>query len=106
MTFEELQAEAEKQGYILRKRIKPLGKMAKCPLCGKYPKVNRQWGIGDWYVYCPGHLEGPHINTDTYYINTRTGDKVYYPTDTKHDNELKAREAWNEMVNNYKEEET
>ena len=104
MTFEELQAESEKQGYILVKKKKQLGRMTKCPLCGKYPKVHKPSRTGDWYVYCPGHLEGPHINTDSYYIDSVTGNKHVYPTDTRYDNELHAREAWEEMLSNFKEE--
>lgn len=105
MTLEELKAEAERMGYRLVEIQKPLGKMQKCPICGKYPKVRRAFGATeDWYVYCYKHLEGPHVNTSTYYIDS-DGNKRFYRTDTKHDLERMAREAWNEMIlNSLKEE--
>ena len=105
MTFEELKVEAERMGYRLVEIQKPLGKMEKCPLCGKYPKVRRAFGAEeDWYVYCYRHLEGPHVNTSAYYINPHTGNKIFYRTDTKHDLERMARDAWNEMILNYGKE--
>lgn len=105
MTFEELEKEADLLGYKLVKKITPFGKMLSCPICGRYPKVNRPWGTGDWFVYCKGHLEGPHVNNDSYYIDPVNGVKHYYQTETKHDSELKARIAWNDQVKIWKESE-
>ena len=91
MTFEELKAEADRQGYNLVKKYQPMPKLLKCPLCGRKPKVNYGHYI---YVACPTGqcLMGPAVkridNNDNH---------ILIP---KLKAERRAREAWNKMVEN------
>lgn len=91
MTFEELKAEANRQGYNLVKKYQPMPKLLKCPLCGRKPKVN--YGIYI-YVACPTRqcLIGPLVY--------RIGDDGITLKISKLEAERRAREAWNEMIEN------
>lgn len=51
MTFEELKAEAEKQGYGLIKKRKH-DKLLHCPNCGKVPKIWANATSGFWLYRC------------------------------------------------------
>lgn len=51
MTYEELKIEAEKLGYGLIKKRKPMGTLALCT-CGKKPKVH----YGDFYNTVPFYV--------------------------------------------------
>lgn len=90
MTFEELKAEANRQGYNLVKKYRPMPKLLKCPLCGRKPKVNYGHNI---YVACPTRqcLMGPSV---------KRVDHTNYTVIPKLEAERKAREAWNNMVEN------
>ena len=73
MTFEELKAEAEKQGYNLIKK-RPYVSLLKCPYCGKKPA----------------------------YWNSAVSNKVKYKCECKSTDWIKgdraARIEWNRMV--------
>jgi hypothetical protein len=90
MTFEELKAEADKQGYNLVKKYQPMPKLKICPICGRIPKV--RYSNSTIYVSCPSHkcLDGP-------VVNRRAEDGVRLII-SKSDAERQAREAWNEMI--------
>lgn len=90
MTFEELKAEADRQGYRLIKKYQPMPKLLKCPLCGRKPKVNYGHYI---YVACPTRqcLMGPAV---------KRVDSNNYIVIPKLEAERRAREAWNEMIEN------
>lgn len=97
MTFEELKAEANRQGYNLVKKYKPMPKLKRCPICGSLARVN----YGDvFYVICKkGCLIGPKVNRlDTELINPHTGNTYKVQTRTRLELEREARNAWNEMV--------
>jgi transcription elongation factor Elf1 len=57
MTFEELKAEADRQGYRLVKR-EPYVKTYRCPKCGNDPVPRRGWVFGldgredKWVYFC------------------------------------------------------
>lgn len=83
MTLDELQAEAEKQGYRLVK-ITPTVKLLPCPVCGT--KRTSEW-----------------ISTRDKRGYQRTCDKCDFEAEwgkTK----LEAKQKWNEAVLKYKEE--
>ena len=97
MTFEELKAEANRQGYNLVKKYQPMPKLKRCPICGSLARVQ----YGDvFYVECKkGCLIGPKVNRrDTEYINPRTGYKYMVQTRPRLELEREARNAWNEMI--------
>lgn len=92
MTFEELKAEADRQGYNLVKKYQPMPKLLKCPICGRLPKV--RYDISTIHVSCPTRqcLMGPRVN--------RVGNDGVTLKIRKLDAERMAREAWNNMINN------
>ena len=97
MTFEELKAEANRQGYNLVKKYQSMPKLLKCPICGSLARVN----YGDiFYVTCKkGCLIGPKVNRlDTKRFNPNTGNTYMVQTKSKLELEREAREAWNEMI--------
>jgi len=85
MTFEELKAEANRQGYNLVKKYQPMPKLKRCPICGSLAYVR----YGDiFYVACKkGCLIGPKVSR---YNKVQSKSKL--------ESEREAREAWNEMV--------
>ena len=91
MTFEELKAEADRQGYNLVKKYQPMPKLLKCPICGRKPKINYGYYI---YASCPTGqcLMGPGVN--------RVGDDGVTLKIKKLEAERMAREAWNNMIEN------
>lgn len=91
MTFEELKAEADRQGYNLVKKYQPMPKLFKCPICGRKPKINYGHYI---YAYCQTRqcLRGPGVN--------RVGDDGVTLKIKKLEAERMAREAWNNMIEN------
>lgn len=97
MTFEELKAEANRQGYNLVKKYQSMPKLKRCPICGSLARVN----YGDiFYVTCKkGCLIGPKVNRlDTKRFNPKTGNTYMVQTKSKLELEREARNAWNEMV--------
>lgn len=93
MTFEELKAEADKQGYRLVKKYEKVQKLKKCPKCNRYPKVT---GLPNAVqIVCPteGCLEGT-------LIQLRNSDGVKLKI-SRTNAELKARIEWNELVGSY-----
>lgn len=103
MTFEELKAEANRQGYNLVKKYQPMPKLLRCPICGSLARVN----YGDvFYVTCKkGCLIGPKVDRlDTECFNTRTGNRYKVQSKTRLELEREAREAWNEMIGKGEEE--
>lgn len=65
MTFEELKAEAEKQGYKLIKNKKYV-KLLHCPNCGKAPSGWRSLRNGNWSYMCEcgERAEGARTKTE------------------------------------------
>lgn len=97
MTFEELKAEANRQGYNLVKKYQPMPKLLKCPICGSPARVR----YGDiFYVTCKkGCLIGPKVNRlDTERVNPKTGNRYKVQSKSKLELEREAREAWNRWV--------
>lgn len=90
MTFEELKAEADRQGYNLVKKHGKMPKLLKCPFCGRVPKVRWEDFCKFTYVSCPTNncLCGPEVD--------RVGLRL-----TKVEAERQAREAWNEMIKSF-----
>lgn len=78
MTFEELKAEAERQGYKLIKK-KPYVRLKKCPICNRYPDLYVKNGL--WIYECPKCKV------------------AYKPGFTK----SRAKAFWNKMIDGYLE---
>ena len=97
MTFEELKAEANRQGYNLVKKYQKMPKLKRCPICSSLAHMR----YGDvFYVTCKkGCLIGPKVDRfDTECFNTRSGKRYKIQSKSKLELERNAREAWNEMI--------
>ena len=90
MTFEELKAEAKRQGYNLIKIPPKMPKLKRCPICGYFPRVRYEGDLV--YVSCPSRkcLMSP-------VVNRRAKDGIGLII-SKIDAEYDARNAWNEMI--------
>lgn len=80
MTFEELKAEAERQGYRLVKK-NPYVQLKKCPNCDCLPEL---WLLGgEWFRKCP----------------------ICFSTGGRAKTQIGAKKSWNEMVDRYSQKE-
>lgn len=56
MTYDELKAEADRQGYKLIRKT-PYIRLSRCPQCGKFPKL---WcGKDGWFYSCHQFITEP-----------------------------------------------
>lgn len=93
MTYEELKIEAEKLGYGLIKKRKPMGTLALCT-CGKKPKVY----YGNFYNTVPFYVMCNTCNRKTSEIMP-SKEKI-----SRYEAEFRVRHEWNDMMDKIKGE--